>query len=112
MRNFKIDKTFQHIIFFAGGMFCFLLWAYLWFYDINGIQRKVFFSDSYDWFMDFYNPIYYAIGKTPYTWGRVGDRSFLPLMYMVLYPLIALYPYEANADIEGGGYNIWLATAN
>ena len=42
MRNFKIDKTFQHIIFFAGGMFCFLLWAYLWFYDINGIQRKVF----------------------------------------------------------------------
>lgn len=37
--------------------------------NTNGEQRKILFSDTNDYFMDFFNTINHVVGKTPYTWG-------------------------------------------
>lgn len=46
--------------------------------------------------MDFYNTIYYAVGRTPYTWGGLYARAYLPFVYMMLYPLTHTYGFDPN----------------
>lgn len=94
----RMKKQLQTKVFMLGSMSFFLLWVYLWVHDIGGLQRGVFFGNSYDWFMDFYNTIYYTVGKTPYTWGDLSNRNYLPLTYMLLYPLTIFYSYGENPE--------------
>lgn len=64
--------------------------------NTNGEQRKILFSDTNDYFMDFFNTINHVVGKTPYTWGGVQDRVCAPLWYMLMYPFTFWYDYETN----------------
>ena len=71
----------------------FVLWSYLFLCNIGGIQRDVFFWDRNDWFMDFYNTVYYSVGRSPYVWGAAQDRNYLPFCYLLLYPFTFLYSW-------------------
>ena len=46
--------------------------------------------------MDFFNTLYYSIGKTPYNWGYVAARNYLPISYMLVYPFSKLFPYNTE----------------
>lgn len=83
-------------VFIIGSIGGFVVWACLFLSDINGLQRRIFFYDTNDWFMDFYNTVYYAVGKTPYSWGWLPARNYLPLSYMILYPFTFLFQYDVE----------------
>lgn len=76
----------------------FVLWAVLLLLDPEGRQRAVFFADQNDYFMDFYNTVYYAAGRTPYTWGWLPARNYLPLAYLIVWPFSLLYPSSLNGE--------------
>ena len=48
--------------------------------------------------MDFYNTVYYAIGRTPYTWGWLPARNYLPLAYLIVWPFSFLYPQSISSE--------------
>ncbi len=73
---------------------CTGVWGILFLRNPSGMQSHVFFSDTNDWFMDFYNTVYAAYGRTPYSWGNLPARNYLPLGYLILYPFAFLYPYN------------------
>lgn len=83
-------------IFTAGTLICFFVWINLLFQDIYGLQRNLFFPNREDWFMDFFNTLYFSIGKTPYSWGNVAVRNYLPISYMLVYPFSKLFPYNTE----------------
>lgn len=93
-------KTLKRPVFIAtfviGTIACFAVWLNLLFQDIYGPQRNLFFANREDWFMDFFNTLYFSIGKTPYTWGDVASRNYLPISYMMLYPFTKLFPYNTE----------------
>ncbi len=76
----------------------FIIWFFAFIRNPEGLQREVFFADRNDWFMDFYNTVYYSVGKQPYSWGWLPARNYLPLAYLIVYPFSFLYPYNT----EGG----------
>lgn len=78
----------------------FLFWLYLFTGDINGSQRAVFYGDGHDWFMDWFNVVYYSVGKRPYTWGLIEERSLPPLTFFLLYPFSKLYQYDITGWVE------------
>ena len=83
-------------IFSIGTLICFFVWFNLLCQDIEGLQRNLFFANREDWFMDFFNTLYYSIGKTPYNWGYVAARNYLPISYMLVYPFSKLFPYNTE----------------
>lgn len=92
----KSKKEYELIIFALISFITFSIWCYLFLKNTDGIQRNIFFGDKNDWFMDFYNTVYYSIGKTPYTWGWIPARNYLPLSYLILYPFSKLYSYDVQ----------------
>ena len=91
------DTLFKWIFLFAAGL-SILIWACLLFGDPEGLQKNVFFQDAKDWFMDFFNTVYYSVGKSPYTWGNPANRNYLPIAYLIVYPFTALYAYAMGND--------------
>lgn len=81
----------------------FSVWLFLLLQDPGGSQRGVLFIDSRDFFMDWFNTVYYAVGRIPYSWGVAEDRNYLPIIYMILYPFTKLYPYDISEGMEGSG---------
>ena len=94
-----MDKHIIRKLFIVINFGLFFLWGYLLFHGIiygpDSGQRGVFFGGSDDWFMDFYNVIYFSVGKSPYSWGYSAHRPYLPLSYMILYPLTVFYSYDS-----------------
>ncbi len=85
-----------------GGVFAvfFIAWLFLFMRDPSGSQRAVFFTDSNDFFMDWFNVVYYSIGKKPYVWGLTEERSLPPLTFLLLYPFSKLYDYDVTGWVE------------
>lgn len=83
---------------FAG---LFILWLFLFMKDPQGGQRAVLQVDGNDWFMDWFNVVYYSIGRRPYVWGLTEERSLPPLTFLLLYPFSKLYDYDVSGWIEG-----------
>ena len=79
----------------------FFVWLYLFMKDISGSQRGLFLTDSNDFFMDWFNVVYYSIGKKPYIWGLTEERSLPPLTFLLLYPFSKLYEYDVSGWVEG-----------
>jgi len=88
------------ILFFC---FFFFFWLFLLLRDPTGSQRGILFIDDKDFFMDWFNTVYYASGRTPYTWGVAEDRNYAPIVYMLLYPFTRLYPYDISEGMAGEG---------
>lgn len=94
MIKIRNQRTAWRWFFIAAGMLGAAVWCVLFFMDINGLQRNVFFYDTNDWFMDLYNVAYYSLGRSPYSWGWIPSRCCLPLAFVIFYPLIYLFPYD------------------
>ncbi len=89
-------KTDFSLLFFLILLITFTAFAFIGITDKNSCQEKVFFFDKNNWFMDFYNTVYYTVDRTPYTWGWLPARNYLPFSYLILYPFSFLYPYDVN----------------
>lgn len=81
----------------------FSAWLFLLLQDPSGSQRGILFIDNEDFFMDWFNTVYYAVGRIPYSWGVAEDRNYLPIIYMILYPFSKLYPYDISEGMSGSG---------
>ena len=46
--------------------------------------------------MDYFNTVYMTVGKTPYTWGYLPARNYLPIAYLILYPASFLFEYDVE----------------
>ena len=97
----KKNSAILFILFTLLFSIFFILWMVLFIKNPEGSQRGVFLTDSNDWFMDWFNVVYYSIGKKPYTWGLIEERSLPPLTFFLLYPFSWLYPYDITGWIEG-----------
>ena len=97
----KTNTTILFILFALLFSICFVLWLVLFIKNPDGSQRGVFLTDSHDWFMDWFNVVYYSIGKKPYTWGLIEERGLPPLNFLLLYPFSILYDYDVSGWIEG-----------
>ena len=95
------NRLFALFVLLFAVLFC--TWLFLLMKDPSGSQRGVLFIDSYDFFMDWFNTVYYAVGRIPYSWGVAEDRNYLPLIYMILYPFTKLYPYDISEGMTGSG---------
>lgn len=95
----RIRSKDRYILFFILSL---AVLSAAWFVGLvlnpNGLQRAVFFRNTNDWFMDFYNTIYYSIDLQPYSWGSLTNRNYLPLTYVLLYPFTLLYD-EYNVEV-------------
>ncbi len=81
----------------------FFSWFILLLLDKNGLQRRVLFAGTNDWFMDFYNTVHFSAERKPYLWGNLADKTYLPLAYVLLYPFSLLYDYDiANWETTYG----------
>lgn len=87
-------KKFITYLFILTNIVLFCVWMICLVFNQNGIQRGVLFSDTNDWFMDFYNTIYYSVGREPYSWGDLSNRNYLPIVYLLLYPFTFLFRYD------------------
>ncbi len=96
MRNRCNKKKIIKHVFILASFFGFILWIYLFLSDVDGMQRNIFFENANDWFMDFYNVVYFSVGRNPYSWGFIPARNYLPISYLILYPFSFLYPYDIN----------------
>lgn len=92
----KIKKNWDILLFSVLTLGLFLLWFLLFAQDPNGSQSNVFFSNATDWFMDYFNTVYMTVGKTPYTWGYLPARNYLPIAYLLLYPASFLFEYDVE----------------
>ena len=63
-------------------------------YESDDKVSNVFFSNATDWFMDYFNTVYMTVGKSPYTWGYLPARNYLPIAYLLLYPASFLFEYD------------------
>lgn len=88
------------IAFVVLSLGAFLFWLFLFTGNTEGSQRAVFFGDNHDWFMDWFNVVYYSIGKKPYIWGLTEERSLPPLTFLLLYPFSKLYGYDVTGWAE------------
>lgn len=89
------------IVLFCMFMLLFAAWLTLLMSEPGGSQRGVFLVDPDDWFMDWFNVVYYSVGKRPYAWGLIEERSLPPLTFLLLYPFSRLYAYDISGWIEG-----------
>ncbi len=103
MRGEAGYKTTDRLLLIFGAVFALLfgLWLILFMKDPSGGQRAVLQVDGNDWFMDWYNVVYYSIGKKPYIWGLTEERSLPPLTFLLLYPFSKLYDYDVTGWVEG-----------
>ena len=92
----NIKKNWDIYLFSILSLGLFLFWYVLFARDPNGNQSGVFFSNATDWFMDYFNTIYMTVGKTPYTWGYLPARNYLPIAYLILYPASFLFEYDVE----------------
>ena len=95
----KEKKKLFSILFMLLTLGTFAVWGIKFIHDIEGIQSQVFFWNHNDWFMDLFNPVYYSVDKTPYTWGETVARNYFPFAYMIVYPMRWLYPYDMENAI-------------
>ena len=98
MSNKADYKTTDRLLLIFGVVFAvfFGLWLILFMKDPQGGQRAVLQVDGNDWFMDWFNVVYYSIGKKPYIWGLTEERSLPPLTFLLLYPFSKLYDYDVT----------------
>lgn len=94
--NHKEFNCLMSEVFILCILFCVAIWFILLVHNPDGLQRAVFFQDENDWFMDFYNTVYFAVGRTPYSWGWLPVRSYLPIGYILVYPFSFLYKYDVS----------------
>ncbi len=90
------NRTAMTLFFALTILFATAVWGVLFLKNPAGVQRHAFFKDPNDWFMDFYNVVYYGIGRTPYSWGNLAERNYLPLAFLILHPFAFLYPYSVE----------------
>ena len=88
------------LVFFVASAVFFSVWLFLFMKDPTGSQRAVMHTDGNDWFMDWFNVVYYSIGKKPYIWGLTEERSLPPLTFFLLYPFSLLYDYDVTGWVE------------
>ena len=91
-----IRKNWDLLLFSLLTLGLFLLWYCLFIQDLNGNQSNVFFSQATDWFMDYFHTVYYTVDRTPYTWGYLPARNYLPIAYLLLYPASFLSEYDVE----------------
>lgn len=63
----------------------------------NGtLQRSIFFSNSNDSFMDFFNVVKYTSLRDPYhcTYLPMSEKAYPPLTYLLLYPFSKFFVYS------------------
>ena len=87
-------KNIFWFVFVLATLGAFVIWGIRFICDTEGIQSQIFFADHNDWFMDLFNPVYFSVDKSPYSWGWRPARNYLPFAYMIVYPLRWLYPYD------------------
>lgn len=92
----NIKKNWDIYLFSILTLGLFLFWYVLFARDPNGSQSNVFFSNATDWFMDYFNTVYMTVGKSPYTWGYLPARNYLPIAYLLLYPASFLFEYDVE----------------
>lgn len=102
MSNKADYKTTDRLLLIFGVVFAvfFGLWLILFMKDPQGGQRAVLQVDGNDWFMDWFNVVYYSIGRKPYIWGLTEERSLPPLTFLLLYPFSKLYDYDVTGWVE------------
>ena len=108
MKSFLLTKDTRNTnrllaVFTVLFLLFFSAWLYLLMKDPFGSQRGILFIDSDDFFMDWFNTVYYAVGRTPYSWGVAEDRNYLPIVYLMLYPFTKLFPYDISEGMSGSG---------
>ena len=97
----KMNITRKLLLIFGSAFaLFFFVWLFLFMKDPSGSQRGVMFTDGNDFFMDWFNVVYYSIGKKPYIWGLTEERSLPPLTYLLLYPFSKLYDYDVTGWVE------------
>ena len=101
-KDIKVTNRLFVVFVFLFAVF-FFAWLFLLLQDPGGSQRGILFIDSDDFFMDWFNTVYYAVGRIPYSWGVAEDRNYLPIIYMILYPFSKLYPYDISEGMSGNG---------
>ena len=64
--------------------------------DPNGVQRQIFFAGMNDFFADFFNVLRYIAERDPYfnPINGYGEKGYLPLTYLILYPFSQLDNYN------------------
>ncbi|MCR4882683.1 MAG: glycosyltransferase 87 family protein [Clostridiales bacterium] len=92
----NIKKNWDILLFSFLTLGLFLVWYVLFAQDPEGNQTGVFFSNATDWFMDYFNTVYMTVGKSPYTWGYLPARNYLPIAYLILYPASFLFEYDVE----------------
>lgn len=108
MKSFLLTKDIRNTnwllaVFTVLFLLLFSAWLYFLMKDPFGSQRGILFIDSDDFFMDWFNTVYYAVGRIPYSWGMAEDRNYLPIVYLMLYPFTKLFPYDISEGMSGSG---------
>ncbi|MCR5773804.1 MAG: DUF2029 domain-containing protein, partial [Lachnospiraceae bacterium] len=101
-KNLKTTDRLLAVLIILFAVF-FGVWLYLLMKDPSGSQRGILFIDEKDFFMDWFNTVYYTVGRKPYAWGIAEDRNYAPIVYMLLYPFSKLYPYDLSEGMTGEG---------
>lgn len=97
-------STIRKIYIFAS-LFLVIIWSAGLVWNSHGLQSNLFFHDTNDWFMDFFNVVYWSTGRTPYTWGLVECHEYLPIGYLILYPFSFFSEYTpVNDTIDISSY--------
>lgn len=92
-------KDIHYHAFILGSYVLFCLWLIGAALDPQ-LQMEVFFRDSNDVFMDFFNSVKYSDGLSPYNWGVPAEHNLLPLTYVLLYPLASYVRHIQNASFD------------
>lgn len=98
-RDYKTTNKLLFIFIAVFSVF-FFTWLFLFVKDTGGSQRGVFFNDTHDLFMDWFNVVYHSIGRRPYIWGRIEERCLPPLTYVLLHTFSKLYDYDVSQWLE------------
>jgi len=78
-----------------------------------GPQRQIFFLGMDDFFADFFNVLRYIAERDPYfnTINGYGEKAYLPLVYLILYPFSQLDNFNTMTLQETWNSKIGLMSA-
>jgi len=66
-------------------------------------QDSIFYGNSHDYFMDFFNVLKYVSKRDPYHYTDfmgLGEKAYPPLAYAILFPFSRLYDYKTKTSYD------------